>query len=430
MDNSKSILVISPTFPYPLVSGGKLRIFHILRQLAKQYTVTLLTLAEQGDDTPGSRQALGFLEELIAVPIDQSKTSQISRIIANAHRYLLGEPAVNIVKRSAGMEREIGKILSRKRFAAVQIEYSQYMQYLPLVRSFNIPCLVVAHDVSHVSLMRNAGVASGVRRLFWAREAKCMSAFEQAMWPRVDRIIAMSETDRDYILSLLPDAKADVVPNGVDISDYRASRDKYEVPTITFVGWMRHHPNLDAVSWFFREIWPIIRESHETVRFDVIGKGLPEGIGQDMKKDGRVRYLGFIEDIRSAVGKSWISVVPLRIGSGTRLKILESMALGTPVVSTTIGTEGIQATDGKDILIADTPDAFATQVLGLLEDEARRKKLAAAGRMLVEDKYGWEKIGILAGDALEKAINGSGSISIDRNRIMMNITSDRKESYR
>jgi len=400
---TRDILVISPTFPYPLISGGKLRIFHILEQLSREYGVTLITLAENGDDTSGNRSALRFLEELITVPIDQSRNGKIKRILMNAHRYLLGEPAVNIVKSSTGMHRQIRKTLAERRFDAVQIEYSQFMSYLPLVQSFGIPCLAVAHDVSHISLARSGLTQYGLRRLFWDREARLMKAFETAMWARPDRVVAMSDTDADYIRSLIPEATVDVVPNGVDVTNM-AVREKHETPTITFVGWMRHHPNLDAITWFLQDIWLLVRALHPSVRFHIIGRGLPGHLAELVQKDERTEYLGFVEDIQSAVGKSWLSVVPLRIGSGTRLKILESMGLGTPVVSTTIGAEGIKATDGEHILIADTPGEFARRVVELLDSEVTRQGLASSGRRLVEDLYAWEKIGLLSCRAIEASI--------------------------
>jgi glycosyltransferase involved in cell wall biosynthesis len=401
------LLVVSPTFSYPLISGGKIRIYHILRQLSQRFHITLVTLAEPGDDTNHNRLALDFLEDLVPVPIKQTKLTQLVRLAINSHRWLLGEPSEILVKRSGEMYRTLKQLLSSKNFDAAQLEYTQTMQYLPLIQSFGIPCLVVAHDVSHVSQKRKADVYQGINRTFWAAEARRMRVYEQRYWSQSDRIIAMSKIDREHILKSNPTAKVDIVPNGVTVRSFNI-HPKSHKPKLVFVGWMRHLPNRDALAWFLDSIWPIIRKKHSGVNFEVIGRGAPKKLQQKMDSDSRVNYLGYVENVQSCVSSAWVSVVPIRIGSGSRLKILESMALDTAVVSTTVGCEGLAVTNGQNIRIADNPDEFARTIVELLENQEARMQLASNGRKIIEEHYEWERIGMLASDAVFKTVQDKG----------------------
>lgn len=409
MDNKPRLIVVSPTFPHPLVSGGKIRVYNILKHLSQRFSITLLSLAEPEDDSRNNRDALKFLERLVIVPINQNKIAQLMRLIGNWHRWLLGTPAEILVKRSTKMSKALERLLSSNKYDAVQIEYAQGMQYLPIVKSFGVPSLVVSHDVSFISQQRKAKVCKGIHRWFWRAESHRMRSYEQREWRNFERIVAMSEIDRSHILKLIPGAEVDIVPNGVDIVKFSIqSEDK--IPTLVFVGWMRHMPNRDGLAWFLDTIWPIIREKHLTVQFQIIGRGLPKKLIKRVDSDVRIKYLGYIEDIQSFVGKAWISVVPIRIGSGSRLKILESLALGTPVVSTTVGCEGIPFRNGKEICIADKPDKFARTVIQLLADKEERMQLSSNGRKLVEKHYDWERIGMLAADSVLKTISISMNI--------------------
>lgn len=411
MDGKSRLLVVSPTFPYPLVSGGKIRVYHILKHVSQRFRVTLLSLAEPGDDTDENRLALDFLDDLVLVPIKQNKVAQLLRLIANGHRWLLGAPAEILVKRSNGMHQALKRLLSTRSFAAVQLEYSQTMQYLPIVKSFGIPSLVIAHDVSHVSQKRKAKVYQGIHGSFWAAEARRMKAYEQRHWGETDRIVAMSEIDQKHILKSNPNAKVDVVSNGVAVRSFQP-HSKSHNPTIVFVGWMRHLPNRDALTWFLDAIWPMIRKTHSSVRFEVVGAGLPKNLEQRLLTDDRVDYLGYVKDIRPCVGKAWISVVPIRIGSGSRLKILESMALETAVVSTTVGCEGLAVTNGQNIRIADTSHDFAQKIAELLQTEEVRRHLTLNARQLIEDHYDWGGVGHLASEAVQKTLSTSQTMKV------------------
>jgi len=403
MTELPSLLVVSPTFPYPLISGGKIRIYNILKQLAQSYKVTVLTLAESGDLRWLDDDGLSFLDELIPVPIKQHKFAQLWRLVCNLHRWLTGTPAEVLVKHSTAMRAELGRLLRTNKFKAVQIEYAQGMWYLPPKLPSPIPVILVAHDVSFISQQRKAEVIEGFSRFFWQAEAKRMRSYEQSIWQRCDCIITVSDVDRANILRLMPKVKVEVVTNGASVQK-GGHKNESEVPAIIFVGWMRHLPNRDGLFWFLEKIWPIISKENMDVRMQIVGMGIPPSIRNIADKCERVHFLGYVENIEEIVKKAWISVAPIRIGSGSRLKILESMSLGTSVVSTTVGCEGLNVKPGEDIAVADQPEAFAKLVLDLLKDDEIRLTMAGKAKQLVSLEYSWDRVGMKARGAIERVI--------------------------
>lgn len=405
MNGKPRLLVVSPLLPWPLNAGGKLRMYHILKGMSERYRITLLTLAVDDENSAENRKAFGFLEGLITVPISQGRIRQILRLLVNLTRWLSGMPAEVVVKRSPALMDACRRMARRGGFDAVQFEFTQNIQYRDAFDGAGIPTILVAHDVSYISHERRADVALGLRKWFWSREARLMRRYEIAGWGQFDRIVAMSTVDREIIQGDAPDAKVDVAPNGVDTDELKPMTEGPD-PTLIFVGWMRHLPNPDALAWFLDDIWPKIRANHPTVRFAIVGKGLSDSLKRRVDAEGRVDYRGYVDDVRQHVGRAWISVVPLRIGSGTRLKILESMALGTPVVATGIGAEGIAAQDGEHLRIADSPEDFAKAVLELLDDTEMRHRMSAAARRLTETDYDWKPIAAAASESVAHAIEG------------------------
>ena len=403
MPDKPNILVVSPTFPYPLIAGGKIRIYNILKQLSKNFCITLLSLVESGEGSFQDKQSLSFLEHMVLVPIKQNKSAQIIRLICNLHRWFRGTPAEVLVKNSLNMRKEIDRLLKSTQFKAVQIEYAQGMQYLPANHLCNIPLILVAHDVSFVSQQRKAEVAKGFTKWFWQIEAKRMKFYEKKIWKTCTRIAVMSDVDRDNIIRLVPDANVDVVPNGVHIQ-YDLKKVESKTPTLVFTGWMRHLPNRDALLWFIKDIWPQIKKETPKICFKVIGKGVPSTIKTIAANDPGICLLGYVEHIDEIISTSWLSVVPIRIGSGSRLKILESMSLKTPVVSTTVGCEGLHVKEGIHIKIADKAETFSKAVLDLLNNEKRRQALSDNAFTLVKTHYAWDQIGLAAQHTIKQSM--------------------------
>jgi glycosyltransferase involved in cell wall biosynthesis len=184
----------------------------------------------------------------------------------------------------------------------------------------------------------------------------------------------------------------EVIPNGVDLSQYDGDFGAALPDALIYPGSVTYSANYDAVQYLVRDIYPLIKHSRPRTVLRITGK--TNGVRIDgLAAAGGVHFDGYVPDIRPRIAQSWACVVPLRVGGGTRLKILESMALGTPVVSTSKGAEGLEVTPGLDILIGDTPASFAKHVVDLLEDRHLRDRISANGQRLVREKYNWEIIG-------------------------------------
>jgi glycosyltransferase involved in cell wall biosynthesis len=222
--------------------------------------------------------------------------------------------------------------------------------------------------------------------LTWWKEKR----FTASLLKRFDACTVVSEYERSHLLECVPDYPVAIVPNGVDVGWYDSDFGDPEKHTLIFPAPLAYFANLDAMEFFLQEVFPQIRSGCPQALLRITGRTDDVPLERLPQSEG-VILTGYLDDIRPAVAQSWVCVVPLRIGGGTRLKILEAMALGTPVVSTSKGAEGLAVTPGKDILIADTPAEFADAVLHLLSDESLRARLARSGRRLVEEQYSWPR---------------------------------------
>ncbi|MFQ6059008.1 MAG: glycosyltransferase [Anaerolineae bacterium] len=216
--------------------------------------------------------------------------------------------------------------------------------------------------------------------------------YEAQVCRAYDRVVAVSPADAQALHRLAPGLEISVVPNGVDTDYYRPpyplSPDPY---SLVFTGKMDFRPNVDAVLWFCQEILPLIGRERPAVRFTIVGRD-PHPRVLALARDHRVTVTGYVEDVRPYIARAAVYVVPLRMGGGTRLKVLEAMAMGQAIVSTTLGCEGVDLTPGREAVLADTAPAFARQVVALLDDEERRRALGERARRLVEARYDWRAI--------------------------------------
>jgi len=221
--------------------------------------------------------------------------------------------------------------------------------------------------------------------------------FERQVCQRADRLIAVSEADARALIALDPALKPVLVPNGVDLTTYHpnvAPHPGLSHPALVFTGKMDFRPNVDAVLWFSHEVLPRLWTRIPEAHFYIVGQS-PSPRLDPLRGERRITITGHVDDVRPYIAAADVYVVPLRVGGGTRLKVLEAMAMGRALVSTRLGIEGLGASDGSELFVANDAEAFARRVLDLLRDEARRDTLGRAARAFVEQHYGWERIGPL-----------------------------------
>jgi sugar transferase (PEP-CTERM/EpsH1 system associated) len=398
-DSSDSFqtLYFAPHQIWPLTSGARLRDYHLARHLSARCSVTFAEMRwadEQPSKPPGDS---GFAK---VVTLEKGRTYGPLKIL----RGLAGPVPVTVLN---CWSRRMGAVLTRAlgthRFATVQMESVHLMQYLPSIQSFpGSPTVVLDwHNIESELMWRYASNgANFFKKHAAARTAKLLEHAEDRLLDCVAGHTVTSDRERRKLLARRPDANIQVVPNGVDSAHFspqecQASADRARrngsKPNLLFVGSMDYHANSDAVIWFSQKIWPEIAREHANIQFVIVGR-CPNPQVRALASD-RVEVTGTVDDVRPYYASAIAAVVPLRTGSGTRLKILESMAAGVPVVSTTLGAEGIDAQDGVNILLANSEREIAAAISKLIRSAETRNRIAAVGRELVKNSYDWCAIG-------------------------------------
>jgi glycosyltransferase involved in cell wall biosynthesis len=403
------VLVIAPFFPYPLQSGGQVRLYHFLRLLAKRHRVVLLSLIGEGDQR-WVEQLRDICAEIEAVPVEMSSNgrsplgARLLRCVPRILKMFQGVPFDVARFYSTDVASRFRRMIEHREFDVIHQEYMFMGSYLQgYRRRIGLAKTVLGEiDLSFVPLQREYQVQSGLSRLAGYLRYTTMKRYAIKRWRGFDTIVTASATDRDRVLSHLPWKKVSVIPNGVDVDYFRPTQNPHVDKRMVFVGSLRYAPNCDAVRFFCQEILPLIRADHPEATLTVIGADAPEGLAEGLPADGSVTLAGYLEDIRPTVSRAAVFVVPLRVGGGTRLKILEAMAMGVPVVSTPVGCEGIDALPDRDLMVAEHPNEFAAAIGALLNDEERRRAVARNGLKLVRQTYSWEAIGRELNDVYER----------------------------
>jgi glycosyltransferase involved in cell wall biosynthesis len=396
------VLLLSRWFPYPADNGAKIRIFNILRGLSRRHEVSLISFAGSLDRVDGDRVLAlrRYCADVRVLPYRGFRPTS-ARALAG---FFSSRPRSLVDVHSPEMELAIAEEISTRRpdvILASELDMAPYaidLQGLPLVL-----------DDLEVSSIRDAATRASPFRLRALLTWLKLSFYLRRALPRFAACTVVSDQERANVQSLAPSYRhLEVVPNAVDMSDYESDFGPPRPNTLVFSGAITYKPNHDAVLHFIREIYPAILAAVDDVTFRVTGD--VRGVDPSTFPSSRgIEYTGHLEDIRPVVARSWVSVVPIRLGAGTRLKIIESMALGTPVVSTSKGAEGLDVADGVNILIADEPKEFAAKVVQLLESAELRRKLAGGGRHLVMSKYNWRTTGQKLDALIEWAASAQGS---------------------
>lgn len=383
------MLVVANRLPYPLDDGWKRRTFHLVKSLAERRPVTLASLHE------GPPEHVRALEELIGhgVRIDTVRPFRWRGPVSVALGLVTPLPYHVWRQRSRALDALVRRIVARDRPAiglATLAHLFPYLRHLPA----DATRIVDTHNIDSLVLRRYAeAMWSGLRAAYARMTARKLARHERDVFARADLVWVCSDEER----SLLDGSSArrvEVVPNGVDAFGDFAARDVPIQPNrILFFGKLDYYPNSDGVGWFLDEIMPAIRARRSDVEFLVVGPGANDELRARVESTPNARLLGWVPELAELVATAAVVVVPLRAGGGTRLKILEALALGRPLVSTTVGAEGLDLADGQDLVLADDPVDFADRVLALLDDPGAAGALGRAGQSAVRARYDWSSIG-------------------------------------
>lgn len=383
------ILFVTPDLPYPLHNGGKIRTYSLLHNLAKHHNVTLVSYDKHPHDTTRKPVFDEFCKDVIIVPLEKRQTIDEKRKV-QLLSILSTKPYQYYSSYSPRMQAAIDDVISKNDFDLVHVE-TAHIGYHSFPRS--IPRVLDEQNVEYDLLQRTyENEKVSIRKLYTYLEWKKFQRDELRICSKFSLCTVPSERDKVVFQQDIPNTPFEVIPNGVD-SQYFQSDDSAmpEENTLLFTGTIDYYPNTDGLKFFIEDVFPLIRAEIPDIHFIIAGRNPPPVI-QQYESDPNITITGFVDDMRTYYDKSQVVVVPLRIGGGTRLKILEAMSMNKPVVSTAIGAEGIAVSDGEDIILADEPSEFAKQTIKLLCDANERKRLAANGNHLATTVYDWQAI--------------------------------------
>jgi glycosyltransferase involved in cell wall biosynthesis len=385
------ILLVCPYTPYPLTDGGKVRVYNLIKRLSVKHDITLICFTKNKQEEIGIAELKNICKKVEAIR-RRSVWSPINFILAFFTRY----PMVFVVNGfSWGLENLILNELQNEKYDMIQVEHSYAAaNVIKATNKSGSPILKVLseHNIESQIYERYLKVKGNViMKLLLAIDIFKLKRAQARAWHYFDLCVFASENDMNYFKRIYPKKRSALIPNGDDIELFKigAVREK-EVLSMIFVGNFKYMANIDAMQFFIEMIFPLIKKDHPAAKLSIVGND-PFGRAKRFK-NADVRVTGYVDDTGYYLSQSQVFVAPLRIGSGTKLKILEAMATGLPVVGTSIAFEGIDVKNGEDVLIADGPERFASSVSQLFKDEELGKKLGENARRLIEKSYDWDKI--------------------------------------
>lgn len=392
-DPRPRLLLLVQTLPFPPDGGVHIRTFHVIRLLSRLFDITALCFYRRAErprpeDVAASLDGLRPYARVEAFPIPQEHDP--ARLAWDHIRSVTtGNAYTWYAYDSDAVRRRVNALVRVERFDLVHIDSLDLACYLPLLRG--IPTVCAHHNVESALLRRRAGAEPNrLRGAYLAYQADLLERLERRWSGTMALNVTVSRNDQNELERLAPGAAVVQVPNGVDVDLFHPERAAES--GVVSVGGINWFPNRDALAFFSADILPRLRRIVPGAAMSWVGRAEDAERAEYRARYG-VELTGYVEDIRPMVQGAACFVVPLRVGGGTRLKILDAWAMGKAIVSTSIGCEGLDAIDGENILIRDSADGFATAVADVLRDPALRRRLGSAGRATVERTYSWEVIG-------------------------------------
>lgn len=430
------ILFLTPQLPNPPHKGTTIRNFNLIKQLSRRHEVHLLSFIRSEEDHP-------WVDEL------RKYCRGVETVIAPEHRmwrrlvtfFFSPLPDMAVRLPSAEFQARLEAYLERENFDIVQVEGIEMAPYALAIKGYGLAatfltglglhakevtfpalarCKVVFDDHNAEYVLQQRAFETDrrypgkwLKAVYSLVQYHKLRRYEATVCHAADHVVAVSDMDCVALQGIAPGVEVTVVPNGVDIAYFSslAPPESYSIPqskirhlaSLAFTGTLDFRPNIDAVVWFCEQVLPHIKKEIFHIHFYIVGKS-PTREVRRLGDDAAVTVTGYVGDVRPYIAQAKIYVVPIRMGSGTKLKVLEAMAMGTPVVSTSLGTEGIAVTPGQDIQIADDPAEFAAQVVALMNNEPLRKSMSERGRALMESRYDWQVIAPILERAYESLV--------------------------
>jgi len=376
------ICFLTPRFPYPPLKGDTLRVYHQLRTLSRDHEITLLSLADAPVSHDDYAQVAALCARVEVVPLPRW------RMLWNVGTGLASSRPLQVqYYRSAAVHAKLAALLAQEPF---DVLHATLIRVLPYVWKLRRPPVVVdLIDSLTLNLADRRDQVRGPKRLGYELEYRRVRRYEQAVVRHFPALVVTTEADRQ---DLGGGEQITVIPNGVDLDRFAfRGPDGRDPATLIFTGNMGYHPNEEAVIWFAAEVWPLLRAQRPGIRWQIVGANPGERVRVLAQPGSGIEVLGRVPDMTTYLGQATVAIAPMRSGSGIQNKVLEAMAVGTPVVATSIANRGVRGAPDHDLLVADTPAAQAAALTGLLADPPAQVRLSQAGRAFVEQQFRWEQ---------------------------------------
>lgn len=380
------ILMITPYLPYPLVSGGQIRTYNLLKNLATKHKITLASFIRDNEEKKYLKELEPYCSKVIVF-----KRRKAWSPINVALSAITPFPFLVCIYFDMKVRQLIKKELEMENYDLIHAETFYVMPNIP---STKVPIFLVEQVIEYLVYQRfveGLPVWAFALKPLLSLDVFKIKLWERYYWKKSKRLAAMSTEDKNFIERMEASLKVDVVANGVDIDYFtKTKKQKPKYPTVLFVGQFKWLPNRDATEFLVREIWPKIKQQIKDARLWIVGRNPPSDILSFASKD--IRVDGGVEDIRIAYGASDVLLAPIRNGRGTKYKILEAMATKTPIVGTRLAVEGINVKNGQEALVATNAQELADETVRVLKDKTLGQKLAQNAYQLVSVQYNWKQI--------------------------------------
>ncbi len=385
--SSLNVLVLDEWLHYPPNSGRGVRTWSLLQRLARRHRVSLLCYGDPEAEASVAARAAGIYLHLVR-PFPAPRGARLyGGLLAN----LFSRYPYSVWKHyTRRYENRLREVLRDNPFDLVHCECTVYARFLRVVE--RLPKLVMAHNIESQILYRRARCSRTIlERVFFGLQARKMESFERAALRRADWVTLVTELDADQVRAWGVQ-KTSLVENGVDVDQFVPTERKCDSDEILFLAALDWYPNLDALDYLLEDILPLVRQASPSARLRIVGRRPPAGLKERIAHCPGVELVGEVADVRPFLTRAAVVAVPLRIGGGSRVKILEALAMGKAVVSTSVGAEGLAVTEGVHLLLADAPSDFAARTVELLKSSEECLRLGENGRKLVVERYSWDQM--------------------------------------
>lgn len=385
------VLLLTQVLPYPPDSGPKVKTYYVLKYLARQHRVTLVSFVRDTDKPEYIRHLESLCEKVITVPITRSPVRDLAFL---GKSLFTSQPWMMLRDERAEMQAalaELAALTKDEPFDVVHADQTNMGQYaLPFTRSRRVLDLHNALWVLYKRLAETTAYTSPMKYIL-LRDWRLLKRYEGELCRAFEAVTAVSEEDKAALMEAGARSDMTVIPIAIDTDEQAFIQRQPSGPHIVHIGTMYWPPNIDGITWFLDEIYPRVKAQVPDVRCTLIGARPPASISDRAKTDPSLTVTGYVADPLPYLRDSSMMVVPLRSGGGMRVKILNALSQGIPMVSTTVGCEGIAVTHGEDILVADDPAAFADATVRLLKDAALNQHVTTRGRQTAEQKYDYRQ---------------------------------------